>query len=177
MSWPRFDGFIAEQSQSGIDTIEKILKDNVDILRVVELGTGHGGMSLFLGSFICDRAGRVLTIDRISIMNGGYDLWSHTAKKYNVSFLQKNVFNPETVKEVSNFIEDHRAMIFCDDGVKKREVELYAGILKKGDLLLAHDYNAEFTLQDIPDRVLAVLEPYRQEEFPSATKMLSMIRK
>ncbi|GAH07583.1 unnamed protein product [marine sediment metagenome] len=89
-----------------------------------------------------------------------------------------NVFRPETVKEVSNFIKDHRAMIFCDNGNKKNEVPLYAEILKKGDLLTAHDFNAEFTIQDIPERTLTILEPYRQEEFSIPhTKMLSMIRK
>ncbi|GAG99647.1 unnamed protein product [marine sediment metagenome] len=110
-------------------------------------------------------------------MDGGYPLWSQSARKYNVSFLQRDVFDPETVKVVSNFIEDHRAMIFCDDGNKKREVALYAEILKKGDLLLAHDYNAEFTLQDIPERTLSILEPYRQEDFPIGWQILSRIRK
>lgn len=177
LSWPRYEGFIAEQSRSGINFIAKILKENIDIFRVVELGTGHGGMSLFLGSFICDRGGRVLTVDRQKIMDGGYPLWCQSAKKYNVSFMQKDVFNPETVKDVSDFIVGHRAMIFCDDGDKKREVALYAGILKKGDLLLAHDYNAEFYLRDLPERTLDILDFYRQEEFPKGTKILSMIRK
>ena len=176
LRWPRFDGFIAEQSKGDMSVIAKILKENTDIFRVVELGTGHGGMSLFLGSFICDRGGRVLTLDISKLMDGGYPLWCQSAQKYNVSFLQKDVFNPETVKDVSDFIAGHRAMIFCDGGDKKREIPLYAEILKKGDLLLAHDYNAEFTLQDIPEKTLAILEPYRQEEFPKGTRILSMIR-
>jgi len=177
LSWPCFEGFIAEQSEPGINVIEKILKENTDILRVIELGTGHGGMSLFLGSFICDRAGRVLTIDRVRLMDGGYDLWIQSAQKYNVSFLQKDVFEPDTVKDVSNFIAGHRALIFCDNGEKKREVAVYAEILKKGDLLLAHDYNGEFYLQDLPERTLAILEPYRQEEFPIVMKIFSRMRK
>jgi len=174
--WPRFDGFIAEQSALDMDFIAKILKENTDIFMVVELGTGHGGMSLFLGSVICDRGGSFLTIDRLKLMDGGYPLWCQSAQKYNVSFLQRDIFAPETVKEVSDFIAGHRAMIFCDGGDKKREIPLYTGLLNKGDLLLAHDYRAEFHLRDIPDETLAMLEPYRQEEMPKGTQILSMIR-
>jgi len=174
--WPRFDGFIAEQSALDMNFIAKILEENTDLFRVVELGTGHGGMSLFLGSVICDRGGSVLTIDRLKLMDGGYPLWCQSAQKYDVSFLQKDIFALETVKEVSDFIADHRAMIFCDGGDKKREIPLYTGLLKKGDLLLAHDYRAEFHLRDIPDETLTVLESYLQEETPKGTQILSMIR-
>lgn len=170
-----------------MDIITKILNDNPDILRIVELGTGHGGTSLFLGSCICGKGGRILTIDIVQVMDQGYASWSLSAQKYNVTFLQKDVFLPETVQEVSNFIKDHRALIFCDDGLKKREVPLYAEILKKGDLLLAHDYMvlpiygvSEILNTDLTERTLAILEPYRQEEFsvPALdTRILSMKRR
>ena len=160
-----------------MNTLAGILEENADILRIVELGTGHGGMSLFLGSCINGRDGRVLTVDREQLMDRGYSSWSLLAQRYNVSFLQKDVFMPETVQEASNFIKNHRALIFCDDGEKKREVALYAEILKKDDLLLAHDYMGEFSNEDLTERTLAILEPYRQEEFPIVTRMLSMKRK
>lgn len=107
-------------------------------------------------------------------MDGGYDSWSILAEKYNVRFLLLNVFNPEAVQEVFNFIKDYRSLVFCDDGDKKREIPLYAEILKKGDLLLGHDYNCEFSLKDLTERTLAILEPYRQEQF---VRTLSMKRK
>lgn len=149
------------------------MEENTDILRVVELGTGHGGMSLFFGSCINGRGGKVLTVDQVRLMDGGYDSWNALAEKCNVRFLQMDVFRPEAVQEVSNFIKDYRALVFCDDGDKKREIPLYAEILKKGDLLLAHDYNCEFTSKDLTERTLAMLEPYRQEPF---VRTLSMRR-
>jgi len=179
-SWPCFDGYTAQQSRFGLNLIGKILNDNPDILRIVELGTGHGGTSLFLGSRICGRGGKVLTIDIAQLMDHSYSSWNLSAQKYNVTFLQKDVFLPETVQEVSNFIKDHRALIFCDDGVKKREFPLYAEILKKDDLLLAHDYTGEISDKDLTERTLAILEPYRQEEFSPGvldTRILSMKRR
>lgn len=167
-----------------MDIIAKILNDNADILRIVELGTGYGGTSLFLGSCVCGRGGKVLTIDISPNMEYGYAAWSLLAPKYNVSFLQRDVFRLETVQEVSNFIKDHRALVFCDDGDKKREVPLYAEILKKDDLLMAHDYTAveggELSPRLLTKRTLDILEPYRQEEFavPALdTRILSMKRR
>lgn len=177
MSAPRIEGFQAEQSKAGLKAIRKILDENPDILRIVELGTGHGGMSLHLGSFICGRGGNVLTIDRVRIMDGGYDSWAKFGPKYHVNFIERDVFNPSTVIEVSNFIQHYRAMILCDNGDKKREVELYAKILKKGDLLLAHDHPGEWYVEDLSEETLSILEPYRQEDFPILLRTLSMIRK
>ncbi len=177
MSAPRIEGFQTEQSKAGLKSIRKILDANPDILRIVELGTGHGGMSIHLGSFICGRGGNVLTIDRVRIMDGGYDLWSKFLSKYHVTFIERDVFHPSTVIEVSNFIQNYRAMIFCDNGDKKREVELYAKILKKGDILLAHDHPGELYVEDLSEETLSILEPFRQEDFPIAQRLLSMMRK
>jgi len=161
----------------GLNIIQKVLDDNKDILRVVELGTGHGGAGLFFGSVISPRGGRSLTIDRTHLMDGGYEAWKLVAQKYNVEFYNGDVFNDGTIKNVSNFIKDHRALVFCDDGDKKREVALYAEILKKDDLLMAHDYNDEFSFKDLTEKTLSILKPYKQELFSQPTKMLSMMRK
>ena len=183
MSWPRFEGHQCQQSDGGRNIIGKILSDNANILRIVELGTGYGGTSLFLGSCICGRGGKVLTIDIAPNMEFGYATWNLLAPKYNVSFLQRDCFQPETVQEISNFIKNHRALVFCDDGDKKREVPLYVEILKKDDLLMAHDYTpvegGELSPKLLTERTLAILEPYRQEEFavPALdTRILSMKR-
>lgn len=176
MAWPSFYGYIAEQSSLGLDLIKEILEENTDILRVVELGTGHGGMSLFLGTCVSPRSGRVLTIDRVRIMDRGFDAWNAVAQGLGVSFLQGDVFSPETVRAVSEFTRGHRALIFCDDGDKKREVALYTEVLKSGDLLMAHDYDG-FSLADLTERTLALLAPYRQEPFSQGTTTLSMIRR
>ena len=183
MSWPRFVGFQCQQSDDGRRIIGKILSDNADILRIVELGTGYGGTSLFLGSCICGRGGEVVTIDISPNMEFGYDTWKLLASKYNVSFMQRDVFRSETVQEVSNLIKNYRALVFCDNGDKKREVPLYAETLKKDDLLMAHDYTAveggELSPKLLTERTLTILAPYRQEEFATAgdTRILSMKRR
>ncbi len=161
-----------------MDIIRKVLADNPDILRIVELGTGYGGTSLFLGSCICGRGGNVLTMDNVQVMNHGYATWSQAAQKYNVTFLQRDVFLPTTVQEAAEFIKDHRALMFCDDGLKRGEVSLYAEILKKNDLLMAHDYGYEISDALLTERVLSIMEHYRQEEFNSGidTRILSMRR-
>ncbi len=110
-------------------------------------------------------------------MDGGHDSWAKIAPKYHVNFLEGDVFDPSIVVKVSNFIQHYRAMIFCDNGDKLREVELYAKILKKGDLLLAHDHPGEWNVEDLSEETLSLLEPYRPEDFPIVLRTLSMIRK
>lgn len=174
--WPTFDGYITEQCQEGMDRLRAMLEGEPDVLRIVEIGTGHGGTSLFLASCIQGRGGKVLTIDRDRLMDNGYAGWSAAAAARDVSFLWGDAFDAHTVDKVREFIREHRAMIFCDDGNKPREVNLYAHILKPGDLLYAHDYGGEIKDTDIAPETAALLEDHRQSQFPRHTTIMSRIR-
>lgn len=175
--WPTFDGYITEQCQEGMDRIRAMLDAEPDVLRIVEIGTGHGGTSLFLASCIQSRGGRVLTVDRERLMDKGYTGWCSAAEARGVSFLWGDAFDEHTVDKVREFIGEHRAMLFCDDGNKPREVNLYAPILKPGDLLYAHDYGGEIKDSDILPETASLLEDHKQSQFPRHTTIMSRIRK
>ena len=175
--WPTCYGYEMQQSLESLYIIKKILDDNPDILRIVELGTANGGTALFFGACISERGGLVLTVDQTKLMTGGYEGWIEQAQKLNVSFLYKDNFTPDAVQYVKDFIGNNRAMIFCDDGDKKREVALYCKILKPNDLLLAHDYENEFFYNDLTIELINNYEFYRQNEFPEWHKTLCTRRK
>lgn len=176
--WMRWGGFQLFQSTDGLKLFEDILTKNPDIMRVVEIGTACGGLALFFGACVRERGGQVLTIDNQKLMEFGYDKWSAEAPKYNVTFMLMDCFNPESVQKIAEFIKGHRALILCDNGEKKREVSLYVEILKKDDILMAHDYQGEISDADLTERFLSITDPYRQEDFANGidTRILSRKR-
>lgn len=170
--------------------LEWVLTDNKDIKRIVELGTGNGALTLFFGLHMSMRAGKVLTFDIKKLM---VPEWHDLAKRLNITFEKRNAFAPETVERVRSFIRDGRALIFCDNGDKKKEFPLYTRILKKNDLIMAHDwgpvdmrhpslgwgyFKGEIRKEHLNPKTLSLLEFYRQHEFNQLkTRILSMRRK
>lgn len=151
--------------------LEQILSDNKDVTRIVELGTGHGGLTLFWGLQMKMRGGKVLTFDTREIS----DVLNRNLRFFNIIFQRKNVFDQATVQCVREFIRDGRALIFCDDGDKPREVLLYAPILKRNDLIMAHDWTSE--IKEVPPAIRSTLKFYRQDEFDALkTTILSMVK-
>jgi predicted O-methyltransferase YrrM len=175
--WPTFDGYITEQSQEALDLMRLMLLEETDITRIVEVGTGHGGSSLHFGSCISPTGGKVLTIDREKLMDNGYLLWTGAAARRGVTFLYGDAFAPATVQAVADFIKGGRALIFCDDGNKAKEVATYTPILKPGDLLYAHDYGGEITDAMIMPETAALLVDHKQAMFPARTTIMSRMRK
>lgn len=168
--------------------LEWTLADNRDITRIVELGTGHGALTLFFGLHMSMRGGKVLSFDINRLMP---PQWYELSEKLNITFEQEDVFASGTVEKVREFIRDGRALIFCDNGDKKREFPLYAGVLKKNDLIMAHDwgpidmkgvgwgvFEGEIRHEHLDTKTLSMLEVYRQQEFLDLkARILSMRRK
>ena len=184
-----FCGQWIQQTWPALFMLEWVITDNRDITRVVELGTGCGALTIFFGIHMSMRNGKVLTLDIIKKMEPN---WHQLAKKLDITFEKRDVFKPITVQRVKKFIKDGRALIFCDNGDKKREFPLYANILKKNDLIMAHDWGpvdmrhkslrwglkkGEIRKEHLDKKTLSILKVYRQKEFNALfTRILSMRR-
>jgi len=169
------------QTWSALTILNKVFSANRDIKRVVELGTGLGGLTLFFGLNMLVRKGKVLTFDIEPVQS------IHTQEYFerlNITFEHRSVFEEESIEIARKFIKDERALIFCDNGRKPKEVQVYAEILKKNDLILAHDWGVEITKidfeskrSDLSKQTLAVLEPYWQEEFDEVNSYILSMRR
>lgn len=170
-----FCGHIIMQTHSSLFMLEQVLVSNPDIMRIVELGTAYGGLSLFFGLHMAGRNGRVLTLDISPTMT---DEWHRLAGLLNIEFRKRNVLDETCVREVSEFVQSGRALIFVDGGNKPKELTLYAPHAKKNDLIMAHDYGTEIHPKQLTAETLSLLEPFRQQEFDELkTQILSMRRK
>jgi len=162
------------QTWSALTMLTKTLSENRDIKRVVELGTGTGGLTLFFGANMLQRNGKVLSFDIEPTQSRQAQ---RDFEKLNIVFEHRDVFEEESIKIAKKFIEDERALIFCDNGRKTKEFHTYAKILKKNDLIMAHDWRIEITPRYLDKQILSMLEPYLQEEFDKEeTYILSMRR-
>lgn len=154
--------------------LEKVLSANKNIARIVELGTGYGGLTLFFGIQMMARNGKVLSFD---IKEKMLSPWHKLARQLPITFKQKDVFDATALQEVKRFISGARSLVFCDNGNKKKELPLYARILKKNDLIMVHDWGIEIGPAELDVKILSILTMYRQDEFDALkTRILSMIR-
>ena len=127
---------------------------------IIEFGTGIGAGTLF---FALNSNAEVYTFDIQP---------EPTSKRYlqieeilPITFCFMDVMSPNTVDFVKSLIDKRRALIYCDDGIKIREFNSYAPILKEGDVLMAHDKGREIHDEDISEAIIKYhLKPFHQEE-------------
>lgn len=169
-----FLGFKMSQAWSAILMLENILGKNRDIVRIADLGTGCGGLSLFFGLHMAIRSGKVLSIDIRDRQQPGWHEW---AIRLGICFEKKNLVASSTIERIRQFIEGGRALIFCDGANKKAEFALFTPLLKPGDLIMAHDWGVEIRDEHLSSHTISQLKPYRQVEFDSLhTQILSMVK-
>jgi hypothetical protein len=113
--------------------IELIKEDNYP-KNVIELGTYKGGMSFLLKDIFTKSD--VYTFD----IGGNCDT-ERLEKESGAKCFTMDIFSPECEEIVKNLIQKSgQTVLFCDNGNKVREFNLFSGYLKSGDIILAHDY-------------------------------------
>lgn len=111
---------------------------------VVELGTDEGGFSGWLADLVLPWGGQVFTFDLAAKFKP-----SLLKDCKNLRFVRGDVLGTGPVgpaarhREVSALVRQPGVFLYCDNGNKQREVELYAPLLQVNSILGVHDYNTE----------------------------------
>lgn len=153
-SLSRYLNFVAQQNHYAYECFYDLL-EKVKPNRILEIGTALGGFTGFL-KHTCDDLG--LTVEIRS-----YDIHVTPSKdeliNNGVDFRQENIFTSDYQSlinnEVIDFIQsDGCTLVLCDGGNKINEFKILSEHLKKGDIIMAHDYayDREVFLNEI-DRV------------------------
>jgi hypothetical protein len=152
--------------------VDDILLENPHIERVVELGTGHGALSIVLALHACKMSSAavgLLTVDTVNKIPASI---SAIFQRLSVNFLQGDCFDPSNVQKIMEHMNGRPTFFFCDGGNKVREFNLFAGRLGKGSIIAAHDYTTEITLEDIAGTVSELgLQPIKQHAWNSEEEM------
>ena len=110
---------------------------------IIEVGTGCGGLSMYLAYQAKIRGLGYSTYDAMDRTNDKKNFMTHNPPKDVGKYLnknKKNVFDQKTIDEISTIMKDNRILFYTDNGAKPKEVATYSAFLKKGDVMGTHDW-------------------------------------
>ena len=106
-------------------------------LRILEIGTGHGGLTMGLRDIL--RELYQPDVPFVSIDINEYPYFSVLMEKQNITFICADVFSIK--EQLKNWVnEDGLSIVLCDGGDKPAEFNYFASVVKPGDIVMAHDY-------------------------------------
>lgn len=145
------------------------LLNNIKVDAIVELGTGRGGLSLFLMFQAQVRGLKFYTFDALyrlendinfETCNPPVNLPKMLSPDFYQMWLQKKgpgipkpeqEVEEETVKFIGDILKSNRVLMYCDDGNKPLELKTYAPLITKGSVIGVHDWHpSQFTWVDVP---------------------------
>jgi len=175
-------GHHCQHRSDDFPTIAAILRPHRPRL-VVELGTDEGGFSGWLADLVRPWGGVVHTFDiarkfKRSLLRDFTNLNYHEADVLGTGpagpaarcAAVANLLRPQEPRAAISPI-----LLYCDNGDKPREVELYAPLLPVGAILGVHDYNTEIMASWVEPFVAALgfepeghaqMEALRNEWYP-----------
>lgn len=132
-------GHAAQQNSNAYETFYNFLQA-VRPKRILEIGTGLGGFSMFLKT-VCNE----LELDTTIVT---YDVNSRQEYKAlldaGIDVRVENIFNAgytQVKQQVLEYIQnDGVTLVLCDGGYKIGEFNLLSNHIKVGDFIMAHDY-------------------------------------
>lgn len=156
-----WDGFTMIHRYEDLALIRSVLGARQPAF-AVELGTAEGGFAAFLAATVVEWGGRVLTVDK----SLDVDLARRLGALYDNLICAGADALAEPVPSVVSLICQGAALLYCDNGNKRRELELYAPLLGPDALVGTHDYGTEVDpAWAEPFMASLGYAPYRHAEF------------
>lgn len=142
-----------QQHPAAFDIFEVFFANNQDLDLVIELGSGGGGLSMFLSDQCKKYNIKFVTYEKYP--DGGITDNIEFTKR-NIDFKQRDIFDPQTIQEVKDLLSSSgKSLVLCDGGNKIKEFNTYVDYIKLGDIIMAHDYapNQDIFLQKYKDKI------------------------
>lgn len=164
--------------------IEKVLR-SYHFDSIIETGTYRGGLSLFFGLHAMRMGAKAVTFDILPEPTEA--LYKKLKPLLPLEFYQLDCVSDEATKIIYRYTSLGRTLLYCD-AMKVGEFNLYAPILKVGDVIMAHDranemavknrYAREIWDKDIKDVVqMCNLQPFHDKEANQLGAIYSFIKR
>ena len=124
------------QNNLTVPIFDEFLSRVGEVDRIIEVGTGCGIFTVFLGLY-CYYSNKILiTYD---IKNGLQEKTKSLFDVLKIDYRIKDIF--DNLEEIGKEIKKvGKTIVLCDNGNKIQEFNIFSCYLKKGDFILAHDY-------------------------------------
>lgn len=130
------------QNDNAVPTFDKLFKkledEETPVARIIELGTFHGGLSVFLGIYCFMKNIPFITYDIQPFVNSINNV-KQLFKTLKVDYRLKNIndCHDEITSEIK---KPGLTLLLCDGGDKVNEFNVFSDYIKPGDVIMAHDY-------------------------------------
>lgn len=131
-----YKGVNNQQHPKAFKTFIDFFKHNPDIDLIVDIGAGHGGFTLFLHE-------QCKKIDCKLISYEKDEGKCNSIQTYNsdIDIRCRDVTDVFTLNEVEIAVsKSKKTLILCDGGDNAGDVKRFSDIIKKGDIIMGHDY-------------------------------------
>jgi len=137
--YPYMFGVVASKNWAELFQLE-VLINTFKFTRIIELGTGTGATTLLM-AINCKLHNIVLyTFDKIRIDHNVHCI----LQLLNANVHEWDIFEDQNVRYIKGLIRTTgRTLLYCDNGNKPEELLTFCPALKKGDIVLVHDYGEE----------------------------------
>jgi len=159
-----FLGFRQSHAYWMYKVIDDILNDNKQIKGIIEIGTGRGALSIFLGLECYERGLKpLLTYDILSIKE------PKLFKLLGIKFINRDCYHKDSIQEMNKYI-DSPILFFSDNGNKLRDFNYFIKLLPKDSVFASHDWQsiamAKLTEENTKDTVIKYgLKPLYKDEW------------
>lgn len=141
----KYDSIPMQQRHDISDAFNKLIKFTKP-KRVIEIGTADGGLTLLLRDLLNNNELNDTDLYTYDIRHQGMLISKVNEQNLNIQVKHEDIFNEDhTLKNeelIKNFIQgEGTTIILCDGGDKINEFKTLSKYLKKGDMIMAHDYS------------------------------------
>lgn len=139
-----YKGIMLQQHESYQTPFTKLL-ETTKPTRILEIGTGAGGLTLFLRNTLNELGLNETYIKSYDINTTSFNDKTHNLTNLELSkenlFGGGNDFILEKVELIRDYIQlEGTTIVLCDGGNKIKEFNQISPLLKMGDIIMAHDY-------------------------------------
>ena len=142
-----------QQVQGAFEVFERFFElEKFDT--VIEIGTGYGGLSMFLHMQSKIHNFEFVTYD-IDLNNRVQNLIELHDGDLPFDFRCEDCFAEKTISDIEEMLSKNKVLLLCDGGEKAKEINTFANYLQPGSFIMGHDYspNEDFFNENIKDKV------------------------
>jgi hypothetical protein len=166
-----FIGRLMQHNYRVYHILDGVFKIAPNLGAIVEIGTGCGALTTYLGLWGLHLNIPVLTVDNVRSTDTDAFL-----QRLGVTVLDGDVFSTEVYRKIKEFVGQRPVFLLCDGGAKQREFDTWARLLVSGSFIAAHDLGHEFSVENISEWTRTLVTPVMEERWNEMNAQIAIFK-